>query len=139
MPDATGGDSRLFKISMPEQNHALLPKTAEAMEVAEKSAGAERYRLIYREAKAEEMGLATPQLGAILAEEDDFLKRLGVSEKLVHSIVARVRDKTLRRWGSELNALGSLLDLMNPELHKRLDAEIEEGLRAEVAKKAEKS
>lgn len=97
------------------------------------SFGVTRYRLLCQETGAERMGLATPNLAKLLVEEEGFLKDLRIPEGQVHRIVAETKRKALLRWGSEITALGSLLE---PDFKKQIDAEIEGGLRAEeLAKK----
>ncbi|KKU51686.1 MAG: hypothetical protein A3A28_02455 [Candidatus Sungbacteria bacterium RIFCSPLOWO2_01_FULL_47_32] len=100
-------------------------------ESQEKTPGMTRYRLLYQELKAEEMGCSVPNLAHLLAEEEDFLKQIGVETDMIHVIVAERRGQTLRRWGSEVEALGSLLE---KDLRERIDADIIKGLTAERAR-----
>ncbi|MBI2637493.1 MAG: hypothetical protein HYW88_01205 [Candidatus Sungbacteria bacterium] len=112
-----------------QERDAGLPKGPEAQE---KIPGVERYRLLYQELKAEEVGCSVPNLAHLLAEEEDFLKHMRVGEDIIHSLIAERRIQILRRWRSEVIALGSLL---SQEFREKIDAKIIEGLKAELEEK----
>ena len=95
--------------------------------------GIERLRLIYREIRAEEMGLAVPKLAKLLKEEGESLIRAGVNdEKVRNRLMAEKQPQILRRWRSELESLGSLID---PDERKRIETEINQSLLRELSER----
>lgn len=107
-------------------------KNKEKIEAQDARAGVVRYQIFYQEIIADTMRLPTPNLAMLLAGEDDFLRELGVPKEKRILITAHEREKIFHRWGSELEALGSLMD---PAGRKRIEDKIKEGLSAELAKK----
>ena len=96
----------------------------------EELAGVERFRMIYREIKAEEMGASVPNLGKLLREAEESLIRAGVKDESVRNrFKAEEHDRILRRWRSEFEALGSLVD---PDERKRIETEIGQSILKEL-------
>ena len=96
--------------------------------------GIERFSLIYREVKAEEMGLAVPNLAKLLKEEEESLVRAGVKDESIRRrFLADKHPQILRRWRSELGSLGSLID---PDEKKRIETEINNSLLRELSERS---